>query len=250
MVSAHPYLDWPGPIAFAHRGGTSEHPENTLPAFEHAVSLGYRYLETDVHVSSDGVLAAFHDSNLLRTCGVDADIADLMWAEIAELRVDGREPIPQMRELLERWPEHRFNIDCKSDGALQPLVALIEELGALDRVCLGSFSHRRLRRMRRLLGPDVLTSMSPIEIGLLRFIGRVPGSSKRAAQVPPSAGRLTVVNERFVARAHRRGISVHVWTIDDVPEMERLLELGVDGIMTDQPVVLKDVFASRGIWTD
>ena len=79
----HPYLDWPGPIAFAHRGGTSEHPENTMPAFEHAVSLGYRYLETDVHLSADGVLAAFHDSNLLRTCGVDAEIGDLTWAEIA-----------------------------------------------------------------------------------------------------------------------------------------------------------------------
>ena len=118
----HPYLDWPGPIAFAHRGGTSEFPENTMPAFEHAVSLGFRYL------------VAFHDTDLSRTCGHPGEIIDMTWAEIAELRVDGREPIPLMRDLLERWPDVRFNLDCKADSAVEPLAALIAATATIDRV--------------------------------------------------------------------------------------------------------------------
>src|SRR5215203_7343589 len=147
----HPYLDWDGPIPFAHRGGTSRHPENTLPAFEHAVRLGYRYLETDVHLTADGVLVAFHDTDLLRTCGHAAEIIDMAWADLAELRVDGREPIPLMRDLLDRWPDVRFTIDCKADAAVEALAQLIDATRSIDRVCIGAFSHRRLQRLRRRL---------------------------------------------------------------------------------------------------
>jgi glycerophosphoryl diester phosphodiesterase len=250
----HPYLDWPGPIAFAHRGGTSEYPENTMSAFEHAVSLGYRYLETDVHRTADGVLVAFHDNDLRRTCGVDAAIVDLPWSEIRELRVNGQEPIPLMRELLDRWPDVRFNIDCKADPAAQPLAQLLTDTDALDRVCIGSFSHRRLLRLRRQLGRTLLTSLSPPEIGSLRFTGWLGGPSTRVAQVPPSGGRATgighieIVTDAFIRRAHARNVAVHVWTINDDSEMDRLLDLGVDGIMTDRPEVLREVFERRGIW--
>jgi glycerophosphoryl diester phosphodiesterase len=246
----HPYLQWDGPIPFAHRGGTGHAPENSMAAFEHAVALGFRYLETDVHRSSDGVLAAFHDSNLLRTCGVDAEIADLTWNEIAELRIDEREQIPKMSDLLQRWPEHRFNIDCKSDDALPALIAMVEEFDLLDRICVGSFSLKRLRKLRSALGPRLLTALSPIEIGTLRFTGRLPGSHRRAAQVPPSSGRLTVVNDRFVRSAHRAGIPVHMWTINDEAETHRLLNLGVDGIMTDNVEMLRSVFDDRGLWRE
>jgi glycerophosphoryl diester phosphodiesterase len=250
----HPYLDWPGPIAFAHRGGTSEHPENTMPAFEHAVGLGYRYLETDVHLTADGVLVAFHDTDLRRTCGVDAAIVDLPWSEIRDLRVDGQEPIPLMRDLLERWPDVRFNIDCKADPAAQPLAQLVTETEAIDRVCIGSFSHRRLMRLRRQLGRRLLTSLSPPEIGSLRLAARLGGSHPRAAQVPTGGGRaagighLEIVTEAFIRRAHARDIAVHVWTINDAPEMDRLLDLGADGIMTDRPELLREVFERRGLW--
>jgi glycerophosphoryl diester phosphodiesterase len=253
-VTTHPYLDWPGPIPFAHRGGTSSAPENTLPAFEHAAELGYRYLETDVHLTLDGVLVAFHDADLQRTCGVDRTIAATTWAELREFRVDGREPIPRMSELFARFPDARFNIDCKSDAAAPALVQLIRDLDAIDRVCIGSFSHARLTKIRALLGPRLLTCMSPQEVALLRLIGRVSGPAQRVAQVPARAGResgpwkVPVVTKRFVRSAHRHGSQVHVWTIDDADEMHRLLDLGVDGIMTDRPETLRSVLGQRGQW--
>lgn len=243
----HPYLDWTGPIAFAHRGGTSEHPENTVPAFRHAVELGYVYLETDVHATSDGVLVAFHDTDLSRTCGRPGTIGELPISEVAAALVDGREPIPRFEELLEEFPEARFNIDCKADSAVGPLVESIERLGCLDRICLGSFSDRRLRRLRRELGDGLCSSFGPAQVSSLVFTGRVPWGGQ-VAQVPVKAGPVTVVTERTVAAAHRRGLQVHVWTIDDHDEMHRLLDLGVDGIMTDHPARLKDVFSARGIW--
>ncbi|HSP29160.1 MAG TPA: glycerophosphodiester phosphodiesterase [Ilumatobacteraceae bacterium] len=254
MTGRHPYLDWPGPIPFAHRGGTSEAPENTMPAFEHAVSLGYRYLETDVHLSADGVLMAFHDPDLSRTCGVDGTIAEMTADELADVRVDGRATIPLMSELLERFPEVRFNIDCKSDAAVGPLAALLRRYEAIDRVCLGAFSHARLSKLRTLLGTDLLSCASPKEVAMLRLAGRITGPAERVAQVPvrygaPSGPRgVTVVTDRFVHNAHRSGVPVHVWTIDDPTEMHRLLDLGVDGIMTDHPEVLRDVLIERGEW--
>jgi glycerophosphoryl diester phosphodiesterase len=244
----HPFLSAEHPIAFAHRGGLSVHPENTLPAFEHAVDLGYRYLETDVHATADGVLVAFHDDDLLRTCGIDARISNLTWKEVAEARVDGREPIPRMGDLLTRFPDSYFNIDAKSDPAVEALAGVIERTGSIERVCVASFSHRRLRRLRRRLGSGLLTNLVSFEVGVLRIGGRLPGGSARVAQVPIEAGWFTIVTPRFVASAKHEGIPVHVWTIDDPAEMHRLLDLGVDGIMTDRPEVLRDVFIDRGIW--
>jgi glycerophosphoryl diester phosphodiesterase len=252
--AAHPYLDWPGPIPFAHRGGTSEAPENTMPAFEHAVALGFRYLETDVHLSADGVLMAFHDPDLTRTCGVDGTIADMTADELAAVRVDGRASIPSMSELFERFPDARFNIDCKSDAAAGPLAALIRHHEAIDRVCIGAFSHARLTKLRTLLGPELLSCTSPQEVASLRLAGRIGGHARRVAQVPvrfsaPTCPKgVRVVTERFVASAHRRGVPVHVWTIDDPDEMHRLLDLGVDGIMTDRPEILRDVLVERDQW--
>ena len=247
-VSHHPYLDHEGPIAFAHRGGNLIAPENTLAAFEHAVSLGYRYLETDVHCSADGVLVAFHDSDLQRTCGINANIADLRWAEIAELRVNDLEPIPRMIDLLDGWPDRRFNIDCKSDKAVAPLIELVEQRGIIAQICVGSFSLKRLRSLRTCLGPGLLTSMAPAEIAALRLIGRLPGAQMRAAQVPTHAGPLAVVNDRFIGNAQRAGIPVHVWTINEASEMHRLLDLGVDGVMTDDVATLRNVMMERNIW--
>ena len=250
----HPYLRWPGPIAFAHRGGTSAAPENTLPAFEHAVSLGFRYLETDVHLTADGVLVAFHDPDLSRTCGVDRNISDMTAGEVAEVRVDGRARIPEMAELLQRFPDVRFNVDCKSDAAAGPLAALVRGHDAIDRICIGSFSHARLVKLRSLLGRELLTCMSPQEIAALRLSGQVRGTARRVAQVPVRYGGsrrmrgIEIVTPRFIRRAHDHGVAVHVWTINDPAEMDRLLDLGVDGLMTDRPEILRDTLVARGEW--
>jgi glycerophosphoryl diester phosphodiesterase len=218
-----------------------------MPAFEHAVRLGYRYLETDVHVTADGVLVAFHDDDLARTCGRPGRISALPWAEVSRARVDGTEPIPRLRDLLDSFPEARVNIDCKSDAAVEPLAAEIDRLGALDRVCLASFSDRRIRALRRRLGARACTSMATRELAVLWASGVNP-SPALAAQVPVRHGRVVVVTARFVRRAHRRRVPVHVWTVDDADAMHRLLDLGVDGLITDRPAVLRDVFRQRGIW--
>lgn len=244
---SHPFLDWPGPVPFAHRGGASEAPENTMPAFQHAIDLGYVYLETDVHATADGVLVAFHDDDLERTAGRPGRISELTWREVREVRIDGREPIPLLEDLLAAFPGARINIDCKADSAVPALVAAIRRTGVLDRVCVGGFSDARLARLRRELGPELLTSMGPARIAALKLTGRAVGGSV-VAQVPVRHGRVTVTDRRFVERAHRAGVVVHVWTIDEPDEMHRLLDLGVDGVMTDRPLVLREVFESRGVW--
>ncbi len=251
-MASFPFLDHPGPIPFAHRGGASEAPENTLPAFEHAVRLGYRYLETDVHATADGVLVAFHDDHLDRVTDRQGAIAELPWSEVGRARVDGREPIPLLEDVLGTWPDVRVNIDPKADTSVDPLIEVLRRTQSIDRVCVGSFSDERTDRIRAALGPRLCTGMGPDElVGLIRaFQGESVTFRSQAAQIPPTDpnGRPLATPE-LVDVAHRHGIVVHVWTIDDEDEMERLLDVGVDGIMTDRPAVLRAVFERRGIWS-
>ena len=246
-----PFLDHPGPIPFAHRGGASEAPENTLPAFEHAVQLGYRYLETDVHATADGVLVAFHDDRLDRVTDMQGRIDELPWSEVSRARVDGREPIPLLEDVLGTWPEVRVNIDPKADSSVDPLIETLRRTGSIDRVCIGAFSDDRIDRVRAGLGDRLCTGMGPDElVGLIRaFQGEEVTFRSQAAQIPPvdPKGRPLATPE-LIEVAHRHGIVVHVWTIDDPDEMGRLLDIGVDGIMTDRPAVLREVFEARGIW--
>lgn len=249
----HPFLDHPGPIPFAHRGGASDAPENTAAAFARAVEADFRYLETDVHVTRDGVAVAFHDDDLQRTCGRAGRIADLDWADVATARVAGIEPVPRLDELLMTWPDRFWNIDCKSDRAVDALVSTIQRLGVVDRVCIGSFSDRRLARIRTALGPEVCTSLGPAGIARLLVASRTHRGVARtgsalAAQIPLRQGPIPVATSRLVSTAHRLGLAVHVWTVDDPAMMHHLLDLGVDGIMTDRPLILREVLEVRGQW--
>ena len=253
MATTFPFLDWPGPLAFAHQGAhTDGGPgENTMAAFEAAVGLGYRYLETDAHATSDGVLVAFHDDHLDRLTDRRGAIADLDWAEVSEARVRDGDGVPLLEDVLTTWPDVRVNIDPKHDAAVDPLVALVRRLGVLDRVCFGAFSDRRLSRLREALGPGACTSMGPRQVGrLVAASRRLPGGTFTAAcvQVPVRQNRIPLVTERFLEAAHARDLPVHVWTINDAGEMGRLLDMGVDGIMTDRPDVLKAVLTERGSW--
>jgi glycerophosphoryl diester phosphodiesterase len=223
-----------------------------MPAFEHAVGLGYRYLETDVHATVDGVLVAFHDSRLDRVTDRRGVIAELPWDEVRRARL-GASGIPLLAELLTTWPDVRVNIDIKHEGSIQPLVDVLETTGAGDRVCVASFSGKRLDRFRTLTGGRVCTATGPLDIARLRLAGSGRGSAAgrfaaACTQVPVRQGPLVIVDRRFVDAAHGRDLPVHVWTIDDPIEMERLLDLGVDGIMTDRPTVLKEVLVRRGQW--
>ena len=245
----HPYLFPDGPVGFAHRGGARVHPENTQRAFQHAIDLGFRYLETDVHTTADGVLIAFHDDQLDRVTDATGAIAELPWSEVAQARVDGTDPILRLEEMLEVFPDAHINIDPKAWGSVEPLADTLLRMDALDRVCVTAFSRRRTVAVKRLVGERLCTgggTGAAIQLRSGTPLGLLGGVD--VLQVPPIAGRLTVVNERFVQNAHRRGIHVHVWTIDDADEMHRLLDLGVDGIMTDEPTILRAVFDERGLW--
>ena len=255
----HPYFDSPTPIGLAHRGGAklaaNLHLENTMAAFREAVQLGYRYLETDVHATADGVLLAFHDARLDRVTSGTGRVAHLPYAVVREARIHGTQEIPLLSELLEEFPDVRFNVDVKSAGAIAPLAEAIRAHGAIDRVCVGSFSDRRLRAMRALFGPGLATSAGPAEVAALRlppgWLAAQVRSPAAALQVPTGhvvrGRRLDLVTPAFVRRVHALGKHVHVWTIDDADEMHRLFDLGVDGIVSARIDVLADVLAQRGV---
>lgn len=245
-------LDQPGAaLALAHRGGAF-HPEiggleNTLAAFRHATALGYRYLETDVHVTADGALLAFHDDVLDRVTDATGAVAALPLTEVRRARIAGREPIPELGDLVDALPRARFNIDLKSDGAVRALADLVVARGLEDDVLVGSFSLRRIREFRRLTAGRVATSAAPAEVAtFLSGVRRHPEWD--ALQVPRRRGRITVTSARLVRRAHAAGKHVHVWTIDAAEEMRELLDGGVDGLFTDRTDTLKDVLVERGQW--
>jgi glycerophosphoryl diester phosphodiesterase len=265
LRGVHSFLAQPGPIAFAHRGGAGEAPENTLAAFEIARTLGYKYLETDAHLTRDGVLVAFHDERLDRVTDRTAAIADLDIAEVEAADAgyafspDGGHTfpfrgrgirVPRLEELLVRWPDSRVNIDPKSDACVGPLAALLDRLSGWGRVCVGSFSDRRLRQVRALGRGRACTSMGPQAVALARLtatIGLMPRLDADCIQVPISRGPVRIVTERFVVAAHRAGLAVHVWTINDEATIHELIDLGVDGIMSDRLRLLRDIFARRGL---
>ncbi|MCW2816510.1 MAG: Glycerophosphoryl diester phosphodiesterase [Nocardioides sp.] len=245
-------LEQPGTVlAVAHRGG-AYHPEiegleNTLEAFRHAAALGYRYLETDVHVTADGVLIAFHDAVLDRVSDQQGPIAGLTHANVRRARIGGREQVPTLATLVEELPGSRFNIDLKADGAVRPLADFVAARGLWDDVLVGSFSRDRLTEFRRLTQGRVATSAAPVEVAAF-LTGVRRRADFDAFQVPRRRGRVVVTSARLVRRAHAAGKHVHVWTIDEGEEMRELLDLGVDGLFTDRTDTLKDVLTERGQW--
>jgi glycerophosphoryl diester phosphodiesterase len=244
------FLDHPRPLAFAHRGGASHFPENSWKAFEHAVRLGYAYLETDAHATADGAVVAFHDKTLDRVTDGTGAIAQLTAAQVAAARIDGTEPIPLLAELLTSWPEHRFNIDVKDEPVIGPLVEVLRVTNAWDRVCITSFSGRRLNTTRRLLPRPVCMATSPAAVAAIKagtpaavLAGRFSRLSVQCAQIP-----VGIASPAFIRRAHATGLQVHVWTVNEPVLMGRLLDHGADGIMTDQTELLRDVLESRRQW--
>ena len=266
------FLDAPRPLAFAHRGGAAHAPENSWRAFEHAVSLGYRYLETDLQATADGVLVAFHDKTLTRVCGRDGRVSRLSHAELAAARIDGTEPIPLLEDLLAAWPDVRFNLDVKDVPAIAPLPEVLRRTNAWDRVCVVSFSASRLRATRRALGRPVCMAASPFGTAMVRFGGsrgrHDPGGPGQRGPRQPARPRqqwpltdwlsragvrcvqvpVSMATESFIGRAQALGLQVHAWTVNDRPAMEQLLDLGIDGIMTDETLALRDVLAARHQW--
>jgi glycerophosphoryl diester phosphodiesterase len=264
-----PYLDEPRErgkvLALAHRGGAL-HPdhvgfENTMRAFRAATALGYRYLETDVHATEDGQLLAFHDDRLDRVTDQVGLILEHRYDALAAALVGSSEPIPRLSDLLEELPDANVNVDLKAPGAVEPMVDLIRRMAVHERVCVGSFSEQVLRRFRSRLRAElgagaarVATTAGVLAAGVLAFVPhgdrltrllRDPGP---VLQVPHVFRGVRVVDGAMIRRAHADGRHVHVWVVDEPAEMEHLIDLGVDGLITDRTDVLKDVLLARGLW--
>jgi glycerophosphoryl diester phosphodiesterase len=170
----------------------------------------------------------------------------MTWQQVSQARVDGKEPIPLFTELLEEFPDAFLNIDAKSDPTVDPLIDILKKCHALSKVCIGSFSHRRISKFRKVLGAAVCTSASPIEV--TRWIaGNVP-KGPSCFQVPVSQGPISVVTKRSLRAARQANKPVHVWTIDHAHDMQHLIDLGVDGLMTDQSVTLKTILEANNLW--
>jgi glycerophosphoryl diester phosphodiesterase len=260
MHRQRPYLDRP-PVALAHRGGAlyaaNVGLENTLTAFRNAADLGYTHLETDVHLTADGRLVAFHDDRLDRVTDGTGLIRDLPWSEVRQASIGGVERIPLLSEVLDTVPGARLNLDLKAPGTAAPAWETIRSRGLQDEFCVGSFSQRAISAFRRLSRGAVATAASQAGTALMalgpRWVSRLVRTPADVLQIPTTATirerTLQLVTPRLVEVAHRHGKQVHVWTIDDADEMHRLLDLGVDGIVSDRIDVLRDVLVERGTWT-
>lgn len=245
-----------GPLAFAHRGFSPDGLENSAAAFKAALDLGFTHLETDARTTADGTVLLFHDETLDRVTDGHGTISDLAADDIAKTRIKGMESIPLLADVLAEFPQARLNIDVKDWHTVEPLAGVVEKLQAHDRVLIASFSDRRRRAVLRLLSRRTASSAGILFNALFVLLGPLlpdPWLLKimhdvDALQVPARYGSLPVVTPRFVRRAHRLGLQIHVWTINDPAEMDRLLDLGVDGLVTDRADRLKTVLQDRNQW--
>ncbi|HWH98366.1 MAG TPA: glycerophosphodiester phosphodiesterase family protein [Pseudolysinimonas sp.] len=241
------------PRVLAHRGLALEAPENTLLAFAKAVAIGVTHLETDVHGSADGVAMISHDPDLARLAGRTVQVGQLTSHELRQVQLGEGQGYCSLAEALDAFPAARFNIDIKAQNAVAPTVAAILDARAIDRVLVGSFSPaRRLSAVRQL--PGVATSVSSrgavAAVSAARGAGGLPTLRRilrgvHAVQLPLSVLRMSTLTPRTLSAFHAVGVEVHAWTINDELSMDRLLDLGVDGLVTDRADIALAVLARR-----
>lgn len=230
----HPFFASSRPLVFAHRGGSALAPENTIAAFDHGLALGADGLELDVRLSRDGVVVVHHDRLLDRTTALRGPIADRTARELQ------RASVPTLADVLARYRDPRIIIEMKVNhpDLAAATIDVIRRADAVLRVCLGSFGLRVLRAARAI-EPALATSGSREEVRWALYRSRVRWPVSRVAysgyQVPEIAGRTRVVSRRFVEGAHRAGLGVQVWTVDTEEDARRLLDWGVDALITDRP---------------
>lgn len=242
------------PMAIAHRGGAALAAENTLVAFGTATSLGLRYLETDVRLTSDRELVCFHDATLERVTDGHGRVQHHTLRQLQALRVDGHESIPTLADALDAFPRSNFTVDLKDEAAIEPLARLLGHRPFAERVCVAGAWDGWLAHLRRL-APDVHTALGWRSLTTLVCCSRTRARTPRRvatapfAHVPLRLGSVPIFVERLVTHAHDIGIRVVVWTVDEPRTMHQLLDHGVDGIITDRPDLLREVLIARGTWS-
>ena len=237
-------------IAFSHRGGSLENNENTISAFQNSIELGYQYIETDVQSTKDDKLVIFHDNDLKRIANQNINIADINYDDLRNIKIFNNETIPLLKDTIEELKFIKFNIDPKSDRAAIILNSILKKRKDLDRFCIGSFFQHRVNLFRNSFLNKITTSMSKQEVVKL-FFNQYLHLFKQdtpCIQVPVSFKGIKIITKKLIDFIHIQNKKIHVWTIDDQTEMQRLIDLGVDGIMTDRPSILKDVLIKNNLW--
>jgi glycerophosphoryl diester phosphodiesterase len=248
------YGEGPGPLAIAHRGGGGLAPENSIAAFSLASGLGLRYLETDVRVTSDGHLVCFHDETLERVTSATGPVRSKTLRELRSLRINGTEPIPTFDEALDAFPDQCFAVDSKDIAGIAPLVRSLRRKGVAERVCIAGTWDGWLAHVHQQV-PEVTTALGWRSLTALLMCARAGVRPPRAlanapfAHVPFKLGRIPIFVERLVAMSYDLGVRVVTWTVDDPAVIRRLLDAGVDAIITDRPDILREVMLSRGQWS-
>lgn len=258
---AVPYLGLEYPLRFAHRGSRVLWPENTAEAFQGAIDLGYHYIETDVRITSDGVVVVFHDADLDRTTNgtgpVDRwELKDLRRLDAAwwfdedngyPLRGTGVQ-VRTLDEVFSMWPKAHFNIDLKGAGMEWPVADLIKRHGREDSTLIGSFVDHRVAKFRRITRGEIAVAAGPSAAMAMLVASRLGRTVRRpvAAYQLPFDYKSMPVDRKLVDAIHRSGAQVHMWTVNEAEPMNRLLDMGVDGIVSDRPDILNEVMRERG----
>lgn len=254
-------LDWLQPTAFSHRGGRLLWPENTRFAFQQSYDLGFRFFETDLHLTKDGQIVLFHDDYLDRTTDGSGDVWDYTLEELKGLDAAFRFgadrgwpyrgqgiTVPTLEEIVTTFPDIHLTLELKQGGAEGALVDLASTHDLWDRIIVGGFNDAWAKAARAVSTGRIVASSGRRETRLFWAASRLGVGLRTQAvalQVPVSYGNLKIVDDRFIAAAHKAGKLVHIWTVNDADEMHRLLDMGVDGLMSDRPDVLKSVFEER-----
>ena len=240
------YLNYSGVAVLAHRGGSLESYENTIESFHYSKNIGCKFIETDVQLSSDGIPYIFHDDTFLRLLGKNIIFNSLDSSEIDKLRLFENHPIPKLDTVLKTFPDLYFQIDVKTDEVALPTLEVIKKNNAMNRVCIASFSSKRLQNVY-MQYPDICLSMGPNEVlkMLLSSFGlyRKPITG-HCLQIPIYQYGIKLVTKRFVKFVHKKGLKICVWTINDETTFKNLIDIGVDGIITDKPKLLFETLES------
>ena len=241
------YLNYDGLAVMAHRGGSLEAPENTIESFKYSLEIGSDIIETDIQLSSDGVPYIFHDDDLKRILGIHKNFNELLSSEIDELNIFGDYKIPTLEETLKQFPNTRFQIDFKTDEVVDPAIEIINKFPHIKKnLCVASFSSRRLQNIKSKLS-GITYSMGPHEVLklLLKSFGLYRSKvSGDCLQIPIYRYGIKIVTKRFVDFCKHENIKISVWTINSTEEMNYLIDLKVDGIITDKPKALIDLLTS------
>ena len=229
---------------FVHRGDTSSYIENTLEAFKSAETLGYKYIETDLRETKDGKIITFHDANIKRITGSNITINRSSLSDIRMRRLPKNETIPTIDEVLEELPDSYFNMDLKVSNMEEKVLKKIKSHNALDRICLGSFNSKTIKKIN-ILEPKIITSMGLAQVVKYKFFNIK--SNSKLIQIPISWNGIKVITKRFIEKLHNDNLKVHVWTINKEKEMQRLIDMGVDGIMTDNAIGLMNAMKKNSL---